>query len=121
MTMLLVIAGGAVGALARYYTERAAVRRFGERVPWGTALVNVVGAAVLGVVVGLEQRGVLSHDVLLLLGTGFCGALTTFSGFVGQIESRVRHRATRGVAIRYGVASLAAGLVAAWLAYSLAA
>lgn len=119
MTIVLVVLGGAAGALSRYYTERWAVRRFHERVPWGTAIANLVGAALLGAVAGLAQRGVVSHDVLVLIGTGYCGALTTFSGFMGQIESRLRHRATRATALAYGGGSLVAGLVAAWVAYSL--
>lgn len=120
MTIVLVIVGGAIGALSRYYSERWAVRRFGERVPWGTAAVNVAGAALLGAVVGLESRGAISHEVLLFVGTGYCGALTTFSGFMGQIESRARHRATRRVAIAYATSSLAAGLLVAWLSFTVA-
>ena len=91
MTALLVVVGGAVGALSRFYTERWSVHHFGERMPWGTALANLAGAALLGAVAGLEQRGAVSHDVLVLVGTGYCGALTTFSGFIGQIENRLRH------------------------------
>ena len=118
MTVLYVIVGGALGALTRYLAERWAVRHHGERVPWGTALANLGGATLLGAVAGLEHRGAVSHDVLLLLGTGYCGALTTFSGFIGQIESRARHRSTRRIALAYGGASLLAGLALAWLAYT---
>lgn len=119
MTVLLVAIGGAAGALSRYYTERWAVHRFRERVPWGTAFVNLVGAAMLGAVAGLQQRGAVSHDVLLLVGTGYCGALTTFSGFIGQIENRLRHKASRALAIGYGVGVTAAGLALARLTYTL--
>jgi len=119
MTALLVAIGGAVGALSRYYTERWAVHRYRERVPWGTAIVNLAGAALLGAVAGLEQRGAVPHEVLVLVGTGYCGALTTFSGFMGQIENRLRHKASRALAIRYGLGVTAAGLALAWLTYTL--
>lgn len=119
MTIVLVVLGGAAGALSRYYTERWAVRRFHERVPWGTAIANLVGAALLGAVAGLAQRGVVSHDVLVLIGTGYCGALTTFSGFMGQIENRLRHKASRVLAIRYGVTITVAGLALAWATFTL--
>lgn len=121
MTEFLVIVGGAAGALSRYYTERWAVRRFRERIPWGTALVNLVGAALLGAVAGLEHRGAVPHEVLVLVGTGYCGALTTFSGFIGQIENRWRHKASRALAVRYGAGVTAAGLVLAWIAFTITA
>ncbi len=120
MTMLLVILGGAAGAVTRYYTERSAVRRFHERMPWGTALVNLVGAAVLGAVAGMAHRGVASQDLLLLVGTGFCGSLTTFSGFMGQVETRLRHKATRLLALQYLIGSIAAGIALAGFTYYLA-
>lgn len=120
MTALLVVIGGAAGALSRYYTERWAVHRYRERVPWGTALVNLAGATLLGAVAGLEHRGAVPHEVLVLLGTGYCGALTTFSGFMGQIENRLRHKASRMIAIRYGLGVTVAGLALAWLSFTLA-
>lgn len=119
MSALLVGVGGALGALLRFWVERWAVHRFHERVPWGTAIVNLVGAGVLAAVVGLEQRGLVTGQVVLLVGTGFCGSLTTFSGFIGQIENRLRHRSTRGLAVRYGIGVTAAGLALAYLAYTL--
>ena len=111
MTALLVAAGGALGALLRYLLERAAVRRFRERMPWGTLAANLLGAAVLAFVFALEQRGLVAHEVLVFVGTGVCGALTTFSGFMGQVESRWRHRATRRLAAGYLLTSLALGLL----------
>ncbi|MHB0928033.1 MAG: fluoride efflux transporter CrcB [Candidatus Nanopelagicales bacterium] len=115
MTVVMVIIGGATGALARYYSERFSVRRFGERVPYGTAFVNLLGAFILGLVFALARRGAISHDLLLLLGTGFCGALTTFSGFMGQIENRLRHKANRPLAITYGASVMVLGIALAAL------
>ncbi len=115
MTVLIVAVGGVVGALTRYYTERWSVHRFHERVPYGTAAVNLVGAFILGLAVALAGRGVITHDALLLVGTGFCGALTTFSGFMGQVENRLRHQANRRLALRYGGSVIIAGIALAAL------
>lgn len=120
MTAVLVLAGGAFGALSRYLTERWAVRRFHERIPVGTAIANLVGAFVLGLLAGLDDRGAIDHAWVVFLGTGYCGALTTFSGFMGQVESRLRHRSTRGVAIGYLVGTVVLGLALASAGYALA-
>jgi CrcB protein len=121
MTAALVVLGGAAGALTRFYAERWAVHRFRERMPWGTLLVNLVGALLLGIVAGLDQRGVVPPSLLVLLGAGYCGTLTTFSGFMGQVDNRLRHKATRALAIRYVSGVTFAGMALAGIAYRLAA
>nr|WP_285509189.1 fluoride efflux transporter CrcB [Actinokineospora sp. NBRC 105648] len=75
MGALLVAAGAALGAPLRYLTDRA-VQRGRDRFPWGTLTVNVVGSLILGVVVAVGD-----DQWRLLLGTGLCGALTTYSTF----------------------------------------
>ena len=81
MTVLLVALGAAVGAPARYLTDLVVQSRNDSVLPWGTFVVNVVGSFVLGVV----ASAVTLHDapawLMTLVGTGFCGALTTFSTF----------------------------------------
>ncbi|MDP9318262.1 MAG: fluoride efflux transporter CrcB [Actinomycetota bacterium] len=79
MPILLVFVGGCVGAVGRFAADRIISARHDMVFPWGTFAVNVVGSAVLGLLVG----GVQAHSswLVLLAGTGFCGALTTFSTF----------------------------------------
>lgn len=106
MTLLLVLLGGAVGAPVRYLTDRA----LRDRSPLGTLLVNVAGSAVLGVLIGAGD--VLPVAVKTLVGTGFCGALTTYSTFSLETLRLIEEgRARRAVA--YVVASLVLGLAAA--------
>lgn len=106
MSVLAVLIGGALGACARYLTDVAVATRFGRAFPWGTLVVNVVGSFVLGVVLA-HAHG----DLALLLGTGFCGALTTYSTFASETVGLLGERA-RGRALAYVLLNLGLGLVA---------
>ncbi|MFF2847219.1 fluoride efflux transporter CrcB [Streptomyces sp. NPDC058001] len=81
MNWLLVIGGAMVGAPLRYLTDRVVQSRHDTVFPWGTFAVNVVGCLILGVLTGAVTAGATSAQVQLLLGTGLCGALTTYSTF----------------------------------------
>lgn len=111
MTVLLVIVGGALGAPARYLTDLVVQRRHESAFPWGTWTVNVVGSFVLGVVVAMGPDWLVT-----LAGTGFCGALTTFSTF-GFETVRLAEQGKPSVAVGNVVGSLAAGLAAAALGW----
>lgn len=73
-----VLVAGAVGAVLRYALSRAFPVRPGH-LPGGILLVNVVGSGVAGALIGLAERAALDGDLRLVLVTGFCGGLTTFS------------------------------------------
>ncbi len=75
MTAVLVAIGAAVGAPLRYLIDQAVRARIGTEFPWGTLAANVVGSFVLGLLVATGP----SAGALALIGTGFCGGLTTFS------------------------------------------
>jgi CrcB protein len=73
-----VLVAGAVGAVIRYALSRRYPVRPGH-LPGGILIVNVVGSGVAGAVIALAERAALGADVRLILLTGFCGGLTTFS------------------------------------------
>jgi fluoride exporter len=110
---LLVIAGAAVGAPLRYLTDRAVQLRHDSVFPWGTFTVNVVGSLVLGVLTGAATAGAASPHVQLLVGTGLCGALTTYSTFSYE-TLRLTDDGARLYALANVVGSVAAGLGAAF-------
>ncbi|MFF9059644.1 fluoride efflux transporter CrcB [Streptomyces sp. NPDC014882] len=110
MNWLLVAAGGMAGAPLRYLTDRAVQARHDSVFPWGTLVVNVVGCAVLGLVTG---AAVTDSHLRLLLGTGFCGALTTYSTFSYE-TLRLSETGAALHAAANVVASVAAGAGAAF-------
>ncbi len=80
MTLILIAAGGAAGAVARYLVDVAVLDRFGGAFPLGILVVNLSGAFVVGVLAALiVDRGVLPADLRAPLLVGFLGAYTTFS------------------------------------------
>ena len=108
MTLLLVALGAAVGAPLRYLADRAVQARHDSVFPWGTLAVNVSGSLVLGFLVGLPASG----PVATLVGTGFCGALTTYSTFSYE-TMRLTQEGAWFYALANVVASVVAGLGAA--------
>jgi CrcB protein len=118
MTLLLVALGGAVGAVARFLTDRALTARSRIPLPWGTLAVNVSGSLVLGFLAGAAPG--LPAEISALAGTGFCGALTTYSTFGYETVALLTARAT-GYALASIAANLAGGLTAATLGWWLGA
>lgn len=113
MTILLVIVGAAVGAPLRYLTDRAVQSRHDSVFPWGTLAVNLAGSFLLGLLAaGATAHGV-PGSVLALLGTGLCGALTTYSTFAYETVRLVADRA-RFYAVANLAASIGGGLGAAF-------
>lgn len=110
MTVALVFVGAMIGAPARYLIDRAVNSRHDSVFPWGTLTVNVIGSAILGGLVGASVNGTVSA----IVGTGFCGALTTYSTF-GYETVRLAEDGAYLYAAANVLGSLAAGLTAAVL------
>jgi CrcB protein len=89
MIAVLVGVGALAGAPMRYLTDRALQARHTSLFPWGTTTVNLVAAVILGVLAGLRPGAAAAA----LIGTGFCGAFSTFSAFSYQTVRLGEHRA----------------------------
>jgi CrcB protein len=120
MTALLVIVGAAVGAPLRYLTDLFVQRQHDSVFPWGTLCVNAAGSLVLGATAGAVSAGHGPSWVLPLVGTGFCGALTTFSTFGYETVRLVEDGAVLEAGLNV-VASVGVGLIACFGAWSLVA
>jgi fluoride exporter len=116
VTFLVVAAGGLVGAPSRYLLDRAVTVRVNSDLPWGTFVINISGALLLGFLTGLALGHHLSDLDKALLGTGFCGAYTTFSTFTFETIRLVedgRFLEAAGnvtVSVLVGLAAASAGL-----------
>ena len=114
---MLAIAG-AVGTLARYGVGQLAQRIFNDSFPWGTAIINISGCLLFGLVfVMAENRKMIGTDARLVILTGFMGAYTTFSTFAFETAQMFSESqwATRGainliVQNGLGIAAVFAGL-----------
>lgn len=105
MTLLLLVIGGALGALARYRLGILMFRKEKHTFPLGTFLINSSGALLLGLICGFGLTG----NPYVLLGDGFCGAFTTFATFTVESVQLVRGHARRKV-VYYVLSSFAAGI-----------
>lgn len=119
MNWLLVVVGAMAGAPLRYLTDRAVQSRHDTVFPWGTFTVNMSGCLVLGLITGAVVAGGISSDVQLLLGTGLCGALTTYSTLSYE-TLRLAEEGARLFAAANAVASIVTGLGAAFTGAALA-
>jgi fluoride exporter len=115
---VFVAVGAAVGAPLRYLVDRGVQARHDTGFPWGTFTANVLGCLILGLLAGGSFR--VPGAVFAALGTGLCGALTTYSTF-GYETVRLLQERARLHAAAYAAASLLAGLGAAVLGTAIAA
>ncbi|MGW1374356.1 fluoride efflux transporter CrcB [Streptomyces sp. NPDC002446] len=113
MNWLLVVAGAMVGAPLRFLTDRYVQSRHDTVFPWGTFTVNAAGSLILGLLTGAVAAGAASSQVQLLVGTGLCGALTTYSTFSYE-TLRLAADGARGYAAVNAAASVLAALAAAF-------
>jgi CrcB protein len=119
VTWLLVIVGAAIGAPLRYLTDRAVQVRHDTVFPWGTFVVNMAGSLLLGLLTGAVAAGAASSQVQLFVGTGLCGALTTYSTF-GYETLRLAEDGAKFYAAANVVASVVAALGAVFAGVAVA-
>jgi CrcB protein len=120
MALLLLAIGGVVGALSRFHGARILQAWLGDDFPAGTFVINLTGSLGLGLLAGLlgPEPSAAGRDVGLLLGTGFCGAYTTFSSFGFETVQLWREGATRRALINL-LSQPVLGCCCAWLGLAL--
>ncbi|HEV8166979.1 MAG TPA: fluoride efflux transporter CrcB, partial [Actinomycetota bacterium] len=109
--------GAAIGAPARYLIDRAVQARHDSIFPWGTFAANATGSFILGLLAAASLA--TSDPVMAFLGTGLCGALTTYSTFGYETVRLLRDRARLMALLNVG-ASIIAGLGAAYIGVAVA-
>ena len=111
--LLLVALGGAAGSVLRYLLSN-----INASFPWGTIVANILGSLLIGLLVGLVGKGVLSPEMQLLLVTGFCGGFTTFSTFANESFGMMKAGDILLTALYVGV-SVVLGILAVWVGMTL--
>lgn len=120
MNLALVGLGGALGAVARYLLTGLVHRFAAPTFPWGTAVVNILGSLVFGVIAGLLEQGFLTgSSTRLFVLVGVIGGFTTFSTFTFETFMLVRD----GDLLRAGLnaaGQVAVAFLALWGGFMLA-
>lgn len=118
--VLFVGLGGAAGSILRYLTSVVTLKFYSASFPVATFIVNVIGCFLAGLIFGsITQESADAQNLKVLLLTGFCGGFTTFSAFALE-NVRLMDSGNLSTAVLYTIASIAAGLLAAWLGLSIA-
>jgi CrcB protein len=111
---LAVAAGGALGAIARYYLGNSALSRTAAPFPTSTFVINVTGSFILGLFLTLvTERINISPHLRLAVAVGFVGAYTTFSTFEYETVKLIEEHGYL-LAFLYVASSLIVGLMAVW-------
>ncbi len=124
LEILLVFAGGGLGALARWWLSSVVQKYTTPFFPWGTLAVNLLGSLLLGFIMGASRLyGVFTREQRLLLATGFAGGFTTFSTFSYETfmllaESPLYGLTNIALNVLGGLAAVYLGIVAARVIYT---
>lgn len=114
------VVAAALGAPLRYLVDQVIATRTGGMFPWGTLVINASGSFLLGFITGLALYHAFPAEAKVILGTGFCGAYTTFSTFTYETVSLIEQGA-HSAAFRNAASMLVLGALAAALGIAAAA
>lgn len=95
ISILIVLVGGAIGSVCRYWWSGLVAQRFGETFPYGTLFVNLVGSLIIGLAAGFLSKVAAAsweRPARLFLMVGICGGLTTFSSFSLQTLNLIANK-----------------------------
>jgi fluoride exporter len=109
-TLLLVMAGGALGAGARFLIGAALLRQLGAHFPWGTLTVNLLGSFGAGLLLAWLQKPEAASWLRPLLMTGLLGGLTTYSALMVDCLLLWHEIERPGLALAYLGLTLAGGI-----------
>jgi CrcB protein len=114
-TIAYVAVGSGIGGVGRFLLQQYIQRRVGSAFPYGTLCVNLLGCFIIGIVVGLADKGnILSPQSRIFLAAGICGGFTTFSSFINENHSMLQDGELLNTFI-YISASVIIGLIATTL------
>jgi CrcB protein len=115
--MLLIGAGGFLGSVLRYGSNQMMVKLFETTHPLGTFFVNIAGSFLIGLILGMFEKGALmSANWKLFLAVGFCGGFTTFSAFALENLNFLQSQQF-GLSLFYVGLSLILGLAAVYFGF----
>jgi CrcB protein len=102
---------GAFGAVVRFVIDSECKRRLPSPFPWGTAIINVTGSLIIGLIAGIVIFHAGASELQAIVGTGFCGGYTTFS--TASFETvRLIQQGRSGLAVGYAAGSLVISVAA---------
>jgi fluoride exporter len=117
---LLIAIGGALGSLARYMVASTVVTRMGNRLPYGTFIINLTACVIIGFsLTWMNRRTEMNPAWRYLIPIGFVGAYSTFSTFEWETFTSLQTGAFL-IAALYVSLSVLLGLIAVWLGALLA-
>ena len=114
LNLFLVGVGGFFGAIARYSISKQFNHKSTFRIPLGTIAVNTIGAFLLGFITGVKASPVM----LILFGTGFLGAFTTFSTLKLEMTQMYKHKHYKTF-LFYTVLTYGLGIILAYIGFLL--
>ena len=115
-----IVVAGAVGAPIRFLLDGFVQDRTSGAFPWGTFVINMTGSVILGFITGLALYHAFPTTPKIILGTGLCGAYTTFSTWTFETIRLLEEGAVRDALLNAGM-SLLIGMLAAGTGLALAA
>ncbi|MFT8322050.1 MAG: fluoride efflux transporter CrcB [Bacillus sp. (in: firmicutes)] len=114
--IFLVGIGGFFGSIARYSISKKLNKKSPSATPWGTLTVNLAGAFLLGIINGAKADPM----IILLIGTGFMGAFTTFSTLKLEMTKFYINKEQRKF-LFYTIITYSLGILLAYLGYVIGA
>ena len=116
MTFIFVALGGAIGACGRYAISLIPVK---TQFPILTLITNLLGALLIGFIVGIAESRSVSKNTMMFLKTGICGGFTTFSTFSVEAYNLIFQK-NYGLCGLYVALSLTGSIAGVWCGKKLA-